>query len=228
MISHFEKRMNDIVRYNDENQITQNLIQYIKNGNLINRDIASLNRIIEVYFSKKNHIKSEEKQVINFLFRCLDAHGRAASILFTHLSDSCEFENVIKRLHKSYKGIFDFNLINYNVIDFSYKLINLFEIMKIFLLIFFLMLPVSFVFYHKNRSLVDFQFVRNYHNESQIDMQIIHGIYKRSQMQMIESSFPYDNLIKNQYTIMPFGILGSGKSSNGCALLRKKKCICSQ
>lgn len=116
--------MNDIDNIRIENQIANNLIDNIKTKNLIDRDINSLDRIIKIYFSKKRR-KSEEKQVIEFLFKCLDKHGKKASVLFANLPKFNEKEKVIKRLHENYKQKFDsFYISSPNIFDASYDIVK--------------------------------------------------------------------------------------------------------
>lgn len=111
--------------YNPEElQIACNIVQNINERNLIMRNMSSLNRIIQIYFQQQNRDQNEEKQVINFLFRCLDLRGSDSSILFTHLSKSKQRQNVIKRLHENYRGKFDFNLVNSSLFEYSYETIK--------------------------------------------------------------------------------------------------------
>lgn len=141
----------DSHNYNQkELQIALNLVNNIRENNLIGRDLSSLDRIIQIYFKQKKRNISEEKQVIEFLFQYLDIHGSDASILFSHLSESSERENVIQRLHDEYKDKFDFNIVNSLLFESSFQVISLKRC--IFSLLFFItfLFSISIVFYRKN------------------------------------------------------------------------------
>lgn len=114
----------------EEVKIASNIIKNINQNDLLMRDISSLDRIIRIYFSQKRRDINEEKQVIDFIFKCLDVRGPDCSILFTHLAESSERENVIKRLHEEYKDKFDFNLVNSSLFESSYQKIKNEEKMK--------------------------------------------------------------------------------------------------
>ena len=51
-----------------ENDIALNLIKHIHEKEFINRDLSSLDRIIQTYFNLQNRDAKEEKEVIEFLF----------------------------------------------------------------------------------------------------------------------------------------------------------------
>lgn len=148
----------DVNKYSQEEvQIALNLVQHIHNKDLNQCSISSLDRIIHIYYLQNNHNKTEEKQVIEFLFQCLDDYGPDASILFSYLSKSSERENVIKKLYEDYKEKFDFNFINSSLFESSYKMLKDRQKNKIinffFLLVFLIIIPLSISFYLRYREL---------------------------------------------------------------------------
>lgn len=95
-----------------EIEISQSLPKSIVQYKLISRDVESLDRIMGYYFSSKNRKKSEENEVIEFLFQYLEYHGPKGSVLFRHITDKKQKKIVMKRLQENYKGVFNINFIN--------------------------------------------------------------------------------------------------------------------
>ena len=95
----------------EELKIALNLISNIKDRSLFSRKLNSIDRIIEIYFSFQTHNAEEEKQVIDFLFECLDSFGKEASILFSHIKSTQYRSYIFNRLHQNYSDKFDFNAI---------------------------------------------------------------------------------------------------------------------
>ena len=132
---------------------------------MIHRDLSSLNRIIQIYFLQNYQNKKEEKQIVDFLFQCLEEFGINSSILFTHLSNSSEREKAIIRLHKSdYKNKIDFNLINSSLFENSYQLIRRNINMKRYLLIFLLIIPLFCIlpsfYFRMNNSIKELDLIK--------------------------------------------------------------------
>lgn len=119
-----------------ENDIALNLIKHIHEKEFINRDLSSLDRIIQTYFNLQNRGAKEEKEVIEFLFSYLDKNGEDASILFTHIQHTQERYNIIKRIYTEYRNKFDFSLVNPALFLTSFELIKVNEKLKRFLYFF--------------------------------------------------------------------------------------------
>lgn len=54
---------------------------------------------------------------IKFLYKCLDKHGKNASILFNCIDFGQEIDNVVKNLHQKYSTVFDFDVIDVPTAD---------------------------------------------------------------------------------------------------------------
>lgn len=135
----------DESRTSEEINIALNLPNSIKDNNLIERDISSLDRIIEKYFLQKTRNISDEKEVINFLFEYINLNGMDSSVLFRHLSKSSERDKVIERLYENYKNKFDFNLVNSSLFESAYENIHLKKTIR-FLKIFCILLLMTTIF----------------------------------------------------------------------------------
>lgn len=84
-----------------------------------------LERVLQYYFDNKNQEKDNEinqNDLIDFLFKCLDHHGRDASILFNNIDFNEENINVVYRLFHNYKDVFDFGFINSTLANTVLKL----------------------------------------------------------------------------------------------------------
>lgn len=82
-------------------EIALNLPKSINENHLISRDISSLDRILDIYFSLKNRNISDEKKIINFLFQFIDLNGNDGSALFHHLDKIQNSDEVI--IHRDLK-----------------------------------------------------------------------------------------------------------------------------
>ena len=97
----------------EEEYISSHLNDFIKTDEIIELKLAVLLRIFQKYLNdEENDIKVNNKDMIDFLFRCLDKYGIAASVLFNKIDFAEEQINVIHRLLHQYKGKFDFNFLN--------------------------------------------------------------------------------------------------------------------
>ncbi len=56
--------------------------------------------------------EQEKKKFIEFLFKCLDKHGREGSVLFSEFNINENQEETMKRLIEEYSSVFDFRMIN--------------------------------------------------------------------------------------------------------------------
>ena len=108
----------------EEIKIALNLVKNIKENNVLFRGFSSIQRILNIYFSQPNRNKNEEKQIINFIFQCIDTFGLNAVSLFKHLKKSEEKNNIIKRLHDEYDEKYSFNMINSFIFERPFDLIQ--------------------------------------------------------------------------------------------------------
>ena len=143
-----------------ENDIALNLIKHVHEKEFLNKDLPSLDRIIQTYFNLKNRDAKEEKEVIDFLFSYLDKNGENASILFTHTQHTQERYNIIKKIYTDYRNKFEFGLVNPALFLTSFELIKINEKLKRFLYFFafFLQLFVIvsiFSCYQANQQLIE-------------------------------------------------------------------------
>lgn len=106
-----------------ESIISRNLSFYIKDERLVELNIPILDRILKEYFQKYRNPKEikEMKEINDFIFRCLDKHGKSASSLFTY-ADFGEFRNeYLNKLLNEYSDIFDFHYINSETLKSLYE-----------------------------------------------------------------------------------------------------------
>ena len=94
----------------EEKCIINHLTQFIKNDQMALLPIQVLDRI----FTKCNSQVSQQNlsDISSFLFKCLDKHGRDASILFSHIDFGEQNVVFFNRLLNEYSEIFDFNMVN--------------------------------------------------------------------------------------------------------------------
>ncbi|KAK8886327.1 hypothetical protein M9Y10_041789 [Tritrichomonas musculus] len=119
----------------NELDIANNIVDNIRNGSLMNRNMASIDRITQIYFSKNHNNSHQEEQVIDFLFECLDRYGSDASILFRHVVNSKKVNDIIKRLHDDYEGVFEWNMVNHCLFENTNSLVSANKHMKIIIFI---------------------------------------------------------------------------------------------
>lgn len=79
---------------------------------MIKLDFPILYRITTKY----QH-KSQNKKYADFLFKCLDHHGRKASILFSDFDFSCTGTEYLVKFNTEYKSIFDFCYITSSITE---------------------------------------------------------------------------------------------------------------
>lgn len=94
-----------------EDIISNYLPEYIQDERLVSFPIPFLSRVLTKYQLKNdNHTNSE---VVQFLFKCLDHHGKKASVLFENIDLCNEHANFLKDLFSDkYSNKFDFHFIN--------------------------------------------------------------------------------------------------------------------
>lgn len=145
----------------EELNVALNLSKNINQGALLARDLPSINRIIKIYFSFRQKNPKEEKQVIDFLFNCLDLYGKKASVLFSHCKSKHYRSYIIDRLYCKYEDIFDFNYINHSLFENSVEMKQTFK-RKITIrniIIIFLIILISYLYFQKKN--VEKQFVES-------------------------------------------------------------------
>ena len=103
----------------EEEILVKRFIDFVKDDRLLLFPIPILERIIQKYYQQIGSQNST--QIIEFLFKCLDKFGRDASILFSNIDFEDQTAQVIDKLITNYSDIFDFNMINSNLL----KTINL-------------------------------------------------------------------------------------------------------
>ena len=96
----------------EEEIISSNFSEFIKNDQILQLPISTLDRIFQNYKKSKTAKKIDNNEIIIFLFKCLDRYGKDASILFNDVDFQEENVGVVNRLLNEYSNDFDFNMIN--------------------------------------------------------------------------------------------------------------------
>lgn len=106
-----------------EEMISDDLIDYAKDGKLLTLPIPILHRIITKYQLKFHDNSNSEipSEIIEFLFRCLDNFGKQSSVLFSNFDFGQMNGKVVSRLFKDYSEIFDFHFINSDLLKSIYQ-----------------------------------------------------------------------------------------------------------
>ena len=95
----------------DEEIISANLLKFIDDERLLSLPIPVLYRILNGRQLNINELnETEQTQVIEFIFKCLDKNGREASVLFTIIDFERAPIDIMHRLLYQYSDVFDFNL----------------------------------------------------------------------------------------------------------------------
>lgn len=152
------ENMEDNQNSKEEEKIAKNLVKYLHKPDFTNRSLASIDRILELYYTHYyNKNASDEKEVISFLFKYLNDKNEHASILFRHIKNSSERNNIIKRLYKEHRWDFEFDIISSEIFLTSFSLIKLNEILKkilVFCAVFIsFLLILSFTSHHQIKSI---------------------------------------------------------------------------
>ena len=141
----------------EEDNMAKKLAKNLQREEFKNRDLASIDRIIGIYYAKYNTNAAEEKEVISFLFSYLDEKKEPASILFRHIKNSSERYNIVKRLYNEHRWDFNFDVISGDVFLFAFDFININEKLKkilYFSSIFIILLAfLSITLYFRSNSL---------------------------------------------------------------------------
>lgn len=116
-----EEQKSDTDQYEDI--ISNFLTEYIQDERLISFPVPFLFRVITKYQLKNQNRTNSE--VVEFLFKCLDKHGRSASVLFQNIDFCNEHQKYLQQLFsEKYSTIFDFHFINTNYHKAIYELHN--------------------------------------------------------------------------------------------------------
>ncbi|KAK8889000.1 hypothetical protein M9Y10_033742 [Tritrichomonas musculus] len=120
----YEEEFFDTTR--EEEYISKHLNDFIKRDELPGLEMSVLLRILEKYLKdEESEIKVNNKDMIDFLFRCIDEHGIAASVLFNKIDFGEEQINVIHRLQLyQSQDKFDFNFLNSTLANTALQLIK--------------------------------------------------------------------------------------------------------
>ncbi|KAK8880696.1 hypothetical protein M9Y10_003382 [Tritrichomonas musculus] len=115
-ISYIIKSRSSEVKFDlskEENVISSHFFEYIDNDQLISLPVQVLYRILNNNSMNYQSLTPEnQKRVVDFLFVCLDKHGREASVLFSNFDFGAARTDVLSRLMYDYSGVFDFGMIN--------------------------------------------------------------------------------------------------------------------
>lgn len=97
----------------DENFISSHFFNFITNTELSKLSIPVLYRILTNPMMEKVSDMNDfhQKQLFEFIFKCLDEHKRPASVLFQIFEVDDINNDVFNRLFNEYEDIFDFNMI---------------------------------------------------------------------------------------------------------------------
>lgn len=114
-----------------EDIISKNLLDYLNDDRLLSLDISTLHRIVDRYIieKEKSNENSENDELMQFLFKCLNKFGRTASVLFTHINFTNEKVKYLNQLLFDPEIEFDFHFVSCSFFKSFYEKQN--EILKI-------------------------------------------------------------------------------------------------
>lgn len=101
--------------------LSQRLLDYADNPELLGLSIPSLSRIISNYVKNNTDQNQNQSKIFDFLFKCLDKYGRQASPLFTNIDFSGERMEYLNLLLTKYSNIFDFHFIKSSFLKSIYE-----------------------------------------------------------------------------------------------------------
>lgn len=125
----FYKDINNEDNERKEDLMALYFLHHINDEKLLSFQVPSLYRILNKFLNNhKNDNDFEKKKIfsvlIPFLFKCLDLHGRKASVLFSGIDlSNCNYE-YLYRLLNEYSNVFDFHFINSTMMKTNYELQN--------------------------------------------------------------------------------------------------------
>lgn len=100
-----------------ETVLSENLPFYVKDDRLLDLKISTLYRICTEFFRKSE----SQKEINEFLFKCLDKFGKEASSLFAFVDFGKSRNECLERLLNGYSEIFDFHFINSQMLKSLYE-----------------------------------------------------------------------------------------------------------
>lgn len=95
-----------------EDTISNHMKDYIKDDKIFQLNFQILYRIFHKYQQMNKKEKIDNKEINEFLFKCLDRFGRKASILFENVDVRHFGHENFNRLLTDYSKSFDFHFIN--------------------------------------------------------------------------------------------------------------------
>lgn len=110
----------------EEDILVTNIDEFIQKDELLSLPISILDRIFHKYFNcvKKSSEKVDNKEIVNFFFKCLDKYGTDASILFSYVDFKKQPIEVMNRLLNDYSNVFDFSMINSTLLQTTTMLVS--------------------------------------------------------------------------------------------------------
>lgn len=112
----------------EECEIARDLENRVKDNKLLNLPLATMHRIVQRYLLEGNKIS---KNILDFLFKEIDTHGREGSVMFSLVPcfEDDEMENyMLKKLYNEYKDTFEFCFLSgSHILRLIERLINLNE-----------------------------------------------------------------------------------------------------
>ena len=122
---HLNKENRAIDLANEEIMIASHFFKYVNNSNLAQLPIPNIYRIINIVKMQINQMDNfKQSQFIEFMFKCLDMHKKEASVLFLNLNLKNKQTEIIWRLITKYSNIFDFQMIDHNLLINEIKKLN--------------------------------------------------------------------------------------------------------
>lgn len=103
-----------------EKQMAANFLMEINDNEILKRSLASIHRIITMFINDKPN-DEEIKQLIDFLFKCLDLYGNDASVLFGLLPVSPYEDYFLKRAFGEYSDKLDLCFLSKEHIQYVFK-----------------------------------------------------------------------------------------------------------
>lgn len=108
----------------EESIIASNLEQYVKDERMLLLPIPVLYRILQIYINKSDKKAIKDKEIIQFLFKCLDKYGEDASILYNGIDFEEASIEITSSLIKHYSNKFNFNMIGSTLLRTTIDLLN--------------------------------------------------------------------------------------------------------
>lgn len=109
--------------------ISDNFIEDLKSEKVLQLPIPTIYNILNEY--EKTHGRQQhQKEILDFLFKCLDKYGRDASPLFQFVDFNSDNIDYYKRLIANYSNIVDFQYLNKSFINMACQIHTEYNIIK--------------------------------------------------------------------------------------------------